>query len=182
MAPGLPFLLSMLVVFGFTNHAGIEKRAASRPAKVQEYIDKYRYLSVELNEMTGIPTTIIIAVAGVESDWGTSELAKSANNHFGIKANEDWPGEQYCKPSLEYIDGFPMQSWECFRKYALIRRSYEDFGRFLLTRPNYKNLLYYPSWDNWSWAMGLQAGGYATDPGYAEKLMQAIEEYELYKL
>ena len=179
--PGLPVLLSALVLLAFTSEHRIQKQA-SRPEKVQQYIEKYRYLSVELHQMTGIPTTIIIAVAGLESDWGTSDLALGANNHFGIKANDDWVGPKYCKASTEYIAGRPVQSWECFRKYPLIRRSYEDFGQFLLTRPNYRNLHYYPEWDNWSWAVGIQAGGYATEPNYAEKLMSAIEEYQLNEL
>ena len=181
--PGLFVLLSMLVAFGFTNRTSTSmKKGISRPEKVEQYIKKYRYLSVELNEMTGIPTAIIIAVAGLESDWGKSDLALKANNHFGIKANDDWQGPMYCKPSTEYLDGFPVQSWECFRKYPLIRKSYEDFGQFLLTRSNYQNLNYYPNWDIRAWATGLQAGGYATDPAYAQKLIGAIEEYNLYEL
>lgn len=180
--PVFSALVIVLTLYAFTTNKPYAGKEASRPAKVQRYIEKYRYLSVELNQTTGIPTTIIIAVAGLESNWGTSDLARNANNHFGIKANDSWPGQAYCKSSTEYMDGIAVQTWECFRKYALIRKSYEDFGRFLLTRPNYKNLQYYPDWDNWSWAVGLQAGGYATDPKYAEKLMAAIEKYKLYEL
>ncbi|MCO6489623.1 MAG: glucosaminidase domain-containing protein [Phaeodactylibacter sp.] len=180
-APGLPALLMVLALWNFADKPFLKKNP-SRPEKVEQYIEKYRYLSVELNQRTGIPTPIIIAVAGLESDWGTSDLARKANNHFGIKANGDWLGPAHCKPSTEYLDGVPVRNWECFRKYPLIRQSYEDFGRFLLTRPNYRNLRYYPEWDTWSWAIGLQAGGYATDPGYAEKLMAAIEAYRLYEL
>jgi len=150
-----------------------------RPAKVSNYISKYKYLSVELNQQTDIPVPIILAVAGLESNWGSSELAKNANNHFGLKIKDDWKGLEYCKETEEYAYGVSYEVYDCFRKYYLIRESYQDFGRFLASRSHYKSALNTPSWNFSGWAEGLQQGGYATDPDYAQKIINLIEKYRL---
>ena len=150
-----------------------------RPYKVQRYCEKYRYLSVELQQQTGIPIPIILAIAGLETDWGNSELARKANNHFGLKTKSDWSGPTYCKETWEYWGNYPERSTECFRKYPLIRESYQDFGRFLKTRHYYNYLQSLSKTDYRSWAETLEWGAYATDPEYAEKLQRIIWEYEL---
>ncbi|MCB0629366.1 MAG: glucosaminidase domain-containing protein [Saprospiraceae bacterium] len=150
----------------------------NRPYKVKRYLWKYRYLSVELNQAMNIPIPIILAIAGLESDWGTSELAQNANNHFGIKTKNNWE-ESYCKTTKEYWGYFGGATQQCFRKYKLIRESYNDFGTFLTQKWPYRQLLQYESWDYPSWAYGLQQCNYATDPFYAQKLIRIIEEYRL---
>lgn len=149
-----------------------------RPFKVKRYLWKYRYLAVELNQATTIPVPIILAIAGLESDWGTSDLATYANNHFGIKAKNAWE-EQYCKSTREYWGYYGGDAQQCFRKYKLIRESYEDFGAFLTQRQPYSQLLQHAEWDYPSWAYGLKQCNYATDPFYAEKIVRIIEEYRL---
>ncbi|MBX2876470.1 MAG: glucosaminidase domain-containing protein [Saprospiraceae bacterium] len=152
-----------------------------RPYKVKQYLLKYRYLSIELNQATRIPIPIIIAMAGLESNWGTSDLAKKANNHFGIKIKNSWE-ESYCKYTQEYLDYYGDVANQCFRKYKLIRESYVDFGRFLTQRDPYRQLLRYPEWDYINWAYGLEHLNYATDPYYAEKLVRIIEDYRLHEV
>jgi flagellum-specific peptidoglycan hydrolase FlgJ len=121
-------------------------------------------------------------VAGLESNWGSSELARNANNHFGLKTKEEWRGQEYCKQTAEYVYGMHYEVNDCFRKYPLIRESYLDFGRFLFSRSHYRNVFSNPEWNLAGWAEGLQDGGYATDPRYAEKLISLIERYRLDEL
>lgn len=146
------------------------------------YIRDYRYLAVTTQQETGIPLCIILAVAGLESDWGASEVARAGNNHFGIK-DTDWLGPVYCKITNEYFPAVgPVTTRACFRKYRLIADSYRDFGRFISTRKYYRHCFNYPSWDYVGWAYALQYAGYATDPNYAEKLINLIERYRLYEV
>lgn len=152
-----------------------------RPYKVKRYLWKYRYLSIELNQATTIPIPIILAIAGLESNWGTSELALNANNHFGIKIKNNWE-ESYCKTTKEYWGYFGGTAQQCFRKYKLIRESYNDFGVFLTRKSPYRQLLQYEAWDYPSWAYGLQQCNYATDPYYAQKLVRIIEQYRLHEV
>lgn len=148
------------------------------PQEVDQYIQNYQYLANELHSQTNIPVALILAVAGLESNWGTSELAQAANNHFGIKAN-NWPGLKHCKTTLEYWGNDPVHVLECFRKYPLIRESFQDFGAFIKSRPQYQYLFDQQITDSYSWAYALQAGAYATDPAYAQKIIQLIEIYQL---
>lgn len=169
-------LIALLIVMPLTGFRA--PFAAQRPWKVENYISKYKYLAVELNQKTGIPVPIILAVAGLESDWGTSELALYSNNHFGIKA-VDWIGPNFCKYTYEFENGDWIQIMGCFRKYTLIRDSYFDFGNFLQTRTNYYYLFRIPADNLEAWAHGMWYCNYATDPEYGDKLLRVIWEYEL---
>ncbi|RMF03742.1 MAG: hypothetical protein D6772_01720 [Bacteroidetes bacterium] len=171
----------VVLVSSTTTH----RAAFKRPANVNRYLQQYRYLAVELHEQTHIPIPIIIAVAGLESNWGESELALAANNHFGIKTKPEWQGSYYCKYTQEYSWSNGYQAYQtqaCFRKYPLIRESYQDFGAFITQQPNYRSLQQVPKWNYRTWAEGLKAGGYATDPAYAEKLLRVIWRYRLYEV
>ena len=174
------FLISVVFLFYsfFVAYPSAPEKVAKRPWKVTQYVTKYRYLAVELNSQTNIPVPIILGVAGLESNWGSSELAKMANNHFGIKAF-NWEGTTHCKNTVEYFNGTPQELMDCFRKYPLIRESYQDFANFLKSRDHYNYLFEQQPEDIYSWAYGLQFGNYATDPGYAEKLIRLIQDYQL---
>ena len=68
---------------------------------------------------------------------------------------------------------------ECFRSYKNPLRSYKDHSLFLVERDRYSSLFKLNRKDYRSWAIGLKAAGYATDPKYAEKLISLIERYKL---
>lgn len=122
----------------------------------------------------GIPASITLAQGILESGAGYGKLCKEANNHFGIKCHTGWNGDKV------YHDDDAAQ--ECFRKYNNPEESYIDHSQFLVSRKRYANLFSLDKGDYKSWALGLKNAGYATDPGYPEKLIGIIERYELYKL
>lgn len=147
--------------------------AQSKNATYEAYIDEYRQVAIEQQRKHGIPASITMAQAILESAAGQSELATKANNHFGIKCTSDWPGKTY-----KYNDN---RHNECFRKYAEVADSYEDHSLFL-KRKRYESLFALSMGDYKNWAYGLKACGYATDPKYPEKLIRLIELYDLNKL
>lgn len=152
----------------------------NRPAKVRVYLETYGPAAKKLSELSGIPAAIPLAVAGLESGWGESQLAQKGNNHFGIKAR----GKQkrYCLRTTEFKRGRPYRVLDCFRAYPSPEEGYFDFVRFILTQPRYEALFRIPPEDYRSWAKGLQEAGYATDPDYAKKLIRVIEHYGLDEL
>lgn len=172
-------LLCLTAVFVFPAFSSGEKNPEVSNA-VDDYINKHLYLARLVHQESGIPLPVILAVAGLESNWGRSELARYANNHFGIKAS-DWGAEVYCKTTTEYYYGtyIASRTEACFRRYRLIRDSYMDFYDFLRSRPYYRNLFNYSSGDYRSWAIGLQQANYGTDPNYASKLLRIIYDYRL---
>lgn len=139
----------------------------------QRYIDKYSDLAVEEMRRTGVPASITLAQGLLESRYGQSDLAVKGNNHFGIKCHSDWNGAK-----MRVNDD---KSRECFRKYRTVEQSYRDHSDFLRYRDRYKFLFDLNPTDYKGWAYGLKKAGYATDPAYPKKLINLIEEYELYK-
>lgn len=140
---------------------------------VQEYIDAYKFVAMENMKMFGIPASIKLAQGILESGSGTGTLSREANNHFGIKCAGNWEGE-----SVAFTDDAPD---ECFRKYKSPLESFSDHSNFLVNRSRYQQLFSLDKKDYVAWANGLKNAGYATDPKYAQKLIDIIERHELYK-
>jgi flagellum-specific peptidoglycan hydrolase FlgJ len=140
---------------------------------VLAYIDKYKSVAKENMTRTGIPASITLGQAILESGAGTGPLSVQANNHFGIKCHKEWTGE-----SIKYTDD---EENECFRKYDDPSQSFKDHSYFLTSRPRYAELFEFQKDDYRSWAYGLKAAGYATDKQYPDKLIGLIEKYQLSK-
>jgi LysM repeat protein len=138
-----------------------------------EYVQKYRDDAIRDMRKMGVPASITLAQGILESDAGNSELAREANNHFGIKCHKDWTGPFYIKDD-DTKD-------ECFRKYKTVLESFDDHGRFLRERPRYAFLFELDVTDYEGWAKGLKKAGYATNPRYAELLIRIIEENNLHQ-
>jgi flagellum-specific peptidoglycan hydrolase FlgJ len=135
------------------------------------YILQYKNIAMSNMRKYGIPASIILAQGILESGSGQSNLALTANNHFGIKCYKDWNGESV------YQDDDASQ--ECFRKYRKPEESYQDHADFITQKSRYASLFKLSKGDYKGWAKGLRAAGYATDPNYPEKLIGYIESYHL---
>ena len=158
--------LAIALVLGLSVSA---QREAGTPQ--ERYIS--RYASIAVNEMyrTGVPASITLAQGIIESRSGQSTLAVDGNNHFGIKCHTSWKG----KTMLADDD----RRNECFRVYDSAEESFRDHSDFLRYRDRYKFLFDFKTTDYKSWAYGLKQAGYATDPSYAAKLIQCVEDYNL---
>lgn len=135
-----------------------------------DYIEQWKETAVQQQTDYGVPAAITMAQALLESAAGQSELALNARNHFGIKCTSDWFGGVY------YYDD--DSRGECFRQYADAHESFKDHSLFL-QRPRYATCFEIAVEDYEGWAHRLKACGYATDPGYAPKLIKIIEDYRL---
>ena len=138
-----------------------------------DYIDKYSDIAIKEMKRTGVPASITLAQGILESNAGQSVLATKGNNHFGIKCHNDWKGK-----TMKMDDNAPK---ECFRVYPNAEASFRDHSDFRRSRDRYKSLFELKQTDYKGWARGLKKAGYATDPGYADKLITLIEDYELYR-
>ncbi|MBK7566655.1 MAG: LysM peptidoglycan-binding domain-containing protein [Bacteroidetes bacterium] len=149
--------------------------SAGQPSQaVLDYIDQYKAIAVAEMVEYKIPASITMAQGILESGAGQSELAKKSNNHFGIKCHTDWKGEKV------YYDDDAKD--ECFRKYDHVEDSYRDHSEFLSSKTRYAELFELDADDYKGWAKGLKAAGYATNPKYADLLINLIEEYDLHAL
>jgi len=139
----------------------------------KEFIRKYKYMAISEMQRTGIPASISLAQAILESSCGNSTLARKANNYFGIKCH-DWRGRKI------YQDD--DASDECFRKYKDVEDSWKDHSEFLCTHDRYRGLFSLNQQDYKGWARGLKAAGYATANDYSIRLIGIIEDEKLYRL
>ena len=134
-------------------------------------IDQYKDIAIEQMLRHHIPASITLAQGLLESGAGKGDLVRKGNNHFGIKCGGDWDGRR------TYHDDDARG--ECFRVYDSAFDSYEDHSLFLRGRSRYQSLFQLKITDYKGWACGLKAAGYATDPQYAQKLIDIIQLYQL---
>lgn len=137
---------------------------------VSQYIERFKAIAVKEMKQYGIPASITLAQAILESGTGNSDLAKYANNHFGIKCTSDWAGKGYYKDDDQKND--------CFRVYDNPDESFKDHSNFL-KRKRYAPLFELGRNDYQGWAYGLKQAGYATNPQYPQLLINLIEKYQL---
>ena len=128
-----------------------------------DYIEKYKSLAIKEQYRHGIPASITMAQAIIESNAGESMIAVKGKNHFGIKCGGNWSGKTIYKDDDKRHD--------CFRSYSDVLDSYEDHSQFL-KRDRYASLFKIPVKDYKAWARELKRLGYATDPNYANKLIK----------
>lgn len=140
----------------------------------EEYIYKWRHVAVEHMEVYGIPASITMGQAILESGYGNGYLARVANNHFCIKCKGSWTGA-----TITHADDNPD---DCFRVYDSAEDSFRDHADFLNNGSRYDFLFSYDADDYKNWAKGLKKAGYATAPDYAERLINIIERYNLHLL
>lgn len=161
------YLLATILTFGYSVSVH-----ASRTYTQDEYIETWKNVAIENMNSHKIPASITLAQGILESSFGNSDLARYANNHFGIKCH-GWTGNKF------YKDDDAKD--ECFRSYTDASQSYEDHSLFLTSRSRYSGLFELTLTDYKGWAKGLKSAGYATNPKYADLLIDIVEKYELYK-
>jgi hypothetical protein len=140
--------------------------------RVNRYLDRYAPAARRDMRDHGIPASITLAQALLESNAGDSRLATESNNHFGIKCRTKCLGCT-CR---NYGDD---TRYDMFRVFEDAEGSFQEHSR-LLNTPRYARLHQYGT-DYRKWAHGLKACGYATDKHYADKLIQIIEHLDLHR-
>lgn len=146
----------------------------------QEFIDKYKEIAIQQQLKYGIPASITLSQAILESSYGTSRQAKECNNFFGVKRGESWKGD-----TKDYLDDHDKP--EPFRKYSNPEQSFEDHSKILtvnngqvaqkckkISATNYQG-----------WAHAIAYSGYCNLKGsatYEKKLLGEISDYNLHSI
>ena len=142
-------------------------------------------------QQTGVPASVIIAQAILESGWGESHMG-DANNYFGIKAQVRNGKIEFGKVATGYVDKLTKEYDKNGKAYTIVARfrsyknmadSFLDHGMFLTSNARYRKAIdaYAKSKDADEFARGLQKAGYATDPKYADMLISLMTKNDLYK-
>jgi hypothetical protein len=135
----------------------------------------------QLQAETGVPASVTVAQAILESDWGGSLLTRQANNFFGIKAMGRLGNDgAVWMRTMEYGDDGPYQVMAPFRAYKSLSDSLLDHADLFRRLSLYRRAMQATDDPN-EFARRIAAAGYSTDPAYAQKLIGLMQRYELYR-
>jgi uncharacterized protein YraI len=131
----------------------------------------------------GVPASVVIVQAILESNWGRSGLAATDHNYFGIKCANGGRGQvaigchSYTTTECTPICHLTVAS---FRSYATVTDSFRDHATFLTTNSRYRPAFGYTR-DADQFLYQVWKAGYATDPCYTTKLTALMHTYNLYQ-
>ena len=160
------------------------KRAGDPTAEVRPpqtsaaaFVSQHTEVARKVQAASGIPAAFMISQAALESGWGRKEIlhpnGSTSFNLFGIKAGGSWKGPVAEVWTTEYINGQPQKVRAQFRAYSSYEESFADYARLIKDSPRYAGVVRAGGNAN-EFAASLQRAGYATDPGYADKLGKVI--------
>lgn len=149
-----------------------------RPETPQDFIrDVWPHARKAAREL-GVPPEVLVAQSGLETGWGRHVIrhgdGSSSFNLFGIKADARWEGPRVNVSTLEYVDGLPERQRAAFRAYDGLAEGFDDYVAFIQGNPRYRQALE-SAGDAEAYIRGLQEAGYATDPRYADKILNIMQ-------
>lgn len=146
-----------------------------------EYINRVAS-ALQGMELHGLFPSVIIAQAILESSWGESALAKTYNNHFGMKKGSGtnyggWNGKTVTLKTGEVINGQSITIDGVFRVYPDLRSSIVDHNGLFYTLSRYKDVL--TATTPREQITAIKNGGYATATNYVDSVMRVIDSNNL---
>jgi flagellum-specific peptidoglycan hydrolase FlgJ len=122
---------------------------------------------------------IVAAQAALESRYGESQLAKEANNLFGIKAGKSWQGPVLKLPTTEFLDGKLVPAIANWRIYASWAECLTDYGNIIQLKPWFADAAVAGAVGDAATFLDEMAAHWATDPNYALKVWAIAKRWAL---
>jgi flagellar protein FlgJ len=148
-----------------------------RPQSPEDFIRDLWPHAERAGRALGVAPEVLLAQSALETGWGRHMIpnADGSNsfNLFGIKADSRWDGPRAHVQTLEYVGGVPERQRAAFRAYEHPGQSFDDYVSFISGNPRYRQALEQVP-DAEGYLRGLQAAGYATDPAYADKILDIL--------
>lgn len=153
----------VLCIVLFTGNTAFAQRSVTR------YVTNHKEMAVKLMNETGIPASVILGVAMLESGSGTSKNARLLHNHFGIVG----------KNKLHKIKGATYRSK--YREFSSDAESYQFFARMITRRKWYKQVKGKSEYK--VWLAHMNHGGYSSaGQEWIKRVSSMITKHKLYKL
>ncbi|EHJ9980480.1 flagellar assembly peptidoglycan hydrolase FlgJ [Vibrio parahaemolyticus] len=163
--------------------SGELSRTSHTPAKFdspESFVNSMKPYAEKAAKALGVEPSLLLAQAALETGWGQKVVQNargSSNNLFNIKADISWQGDKVTTQTLEFHDNTPVKETAAFRSYSNYQDSFNDYIRFLNDNPRYETALQQRG-DSESFIRGIHRAGYATDPTYADKVLQVKQKIE----
>ena len=132
------------------------------------YLKRFARVAISERKKYEIPSSVILGSALLHSTAGTRNMAVTGNNHFGLRCGDQWSGQS------------GLYQGQCFRHYENAWASFRDHSELIANR--YDDLMQLGTDDYKAWAEGLAQAGYSTEPGFARRLIDLIDRYQLHEL
>jgi flagellum-specific peptidoglycan hydrolase FlgJ len=143
--------------------------ASAQKNTSKSYIDKFKDNAIRIMHESGVPASIILAIAMHESASGNSKLARNQNNHFGVKG----------RSPVSYTGRKPTHS--SYKQYDSAMDSFQDFARIMTERKQFSHLSHSLShYDYKNWVKGIQRSGYASSHTWGSQVLGLIRKYDLH--
>ena len=153
--------------------------AVSAPIKfdgsVANFVEQLYPMAEQAAKKLSVDADVLIAQAALETGWGekmTAGIQGSSNNLFNIKADQRWQGDAVRVKTLEFRDGIAVKETAAFRAYDSLAESFDDYVNFIHGGDRYRQAR--AATDSESYIRELSEAGYATDPRYADKVLDII--------
>ncbi|WP_426503296.1 sporangiospore maturation cell wall hydrolase GsmA [Dactylosporangium sp. McL0621] len=131
----------------------------------------------------GVPVSVTLAQAILESGWGKSALSTVDKNFFGMKCNGQGKYALGCRSHATSectAAGACFSATASFRMYGGAADSFRDHGYTLASLARYSVAFQYGNDPN-RFVAEMHKAGYATDPQYTVKLTGVMVKYNLYQ-
>ncbi|WP_313100278.1 glucosaminidase domain-containing protein [Epilithonimonas sp.] len=123
------------------------------------YVNQYKPFATELSKEFGIPISVILSIAYMETGGGTSSACKVLNNHFGMTGKNDINSSR-------------------FKSFNDSKASYRAFCEWVSKRKFYEKLK--GSQDHNDWFVAIASSGYSTKPAeWKQKLNTVMKKIGL---
>ncbi|GEK28067.1 glycoside hydrolase family 73 protein [Furfurilactobacillus siliginis] len=180
-------LLASLIIWLAVSGVGNKVITPPKDAPVNNVVKEHKAFIKEvapyaqqLQQRTHVLASLQIAQAILESDWGTSTLSSKYHNYFGVKASAGEPG--VVLSTQEYVNDRYETVNARFRTYPNWQASFTAHAQLFVNGVDWDANKYADvlvATDYRAGAAALQKDGYATDPGYTDKIIAIIEKYHL---
>ena len=142
---------------------------ASAQNTSKSYINKFKDDAIRIMHQSGIPASIILAIAMHESGCGSSDIAKNLNNQFGMKGS-----------NIVVYKKRRKKVSTMYKQYESVGESFEDFARVITERKKFIGLAnHFTHYDYFGWVHGIQKAGYASSRKWEAQVLALISKYNL---
>jgi uncharacterized FlgJ-related protein len=157
------WVCAVLCIILFAGNTAFAQRSVTR------YVNNHKETAVKLMNETGIPASVILGVAMLESGSGTSKNAKLLHNHFGIVG----------KNKLHKVKGATYRSK--YKEFASDAESYQYFVNMLSRKKWFSKVKGKPEYK--LWLTHMNHGGYSSaGQEWVRRVTNMITKHKLYKL
>ncbi len=177
-----PSVSALPSAYGEAGLAGMGGLPPNLQNAQQDFVNRMLPFATQASQASGVPLQLMLGQAALESGWGNREIrmADGSNsfNLFGIKANVGWSGKVAEVMTTEYRSGVAYKQVEKFRAYSSYAEAFQDYASLISNNPRYADVLQQRG-DVAGMAQAIQKAGYATDPKYADKLVNVMGKIDL---